>query len=195
MKWSDFTYTDSDFYIPYDENQKAIRGYLLTTLGINLEKIPTIIHEPFYYYKDYRTHKDSLNAQKVSLSDIIGTSHQDYGGMKMIESYMRLKRAPFYISEGYVTRNKYVHTLKKPVHEQKLPIQLSRLDNGKYIVDGNGNHRIILYKIMMLSEIASKYEYANDEDYDLESITFNDIRKKYWLRAMVHSTVYNSKIE
>lgn len=79
--------------------------------------------------------------------------------------------------------------LKKPIHEQELPIILSQLNNGKYIVDGNGNHRVILYKIMMLSEIASKYPYANDENYDLECMTFNDVRKKYWLNAMVHSTV------
>lgn len=78
MKWSDFTYSDSDFYIPYDENQKAIRGYLLTTLGINLEIIPTILHEPFHYYEFNRSCKDTLYPQRVSLSDIIGTTHQDY---------------------------------------------------------------------------------------------------------------------
>ena len=192
LKWSDYTYSDSDFYIPYDENQKAIRGYLLTTLGINLERIPAILHEPFFYYKNNRTYKDTHCAQKVSLSDIVGTTHQDYGDLKIIEAYMRLKRAPYHISEEHVTRNKYFHMLKKPVHNQKLPIKLSRLENGKCIIDGNGNHRIILYKIMMLSEIASKYPYANDDDYDLGCRIFNDIRKKYWLNALIHSTVYSS---
>ncbi len=191
LKWSDFTYSDSDFYIPYDENQRAVRGYLLTTLGINLEKIPTILHEPFHYYEFNRPSKERLYAQKVLLSDIVGTTHQDYGGMTIIEAYMRLKRAYYHIKDGYVTRNKYFRMLKKPVHEQEIPIILSQLNNGKFIVDGNGNHRVILYKIMMLSEIASKYPYANDENYDLECITFNDVRKKYWLNAMVHSTVCN----
>lgn len=193
LKWSDYTYSNSDFYIPYDENQRAIRGYLLTTFGVNLERIPAILHEPFFYFMNSRTCKDTLCAQKVSLSDIVGTTHQDYGDLMIIEAYMRLKRASFHIKDGSVTRNKYWHMLKKPIYQQELPIILSRLDNGKYIVDGNGNHRVILYKIMMLSEIASKYPYSNDDDYDLECIKFHDIRKKYWLNAMIHSTAINSR--
>lgn len=185
MKWSDFTY--SDFYIPYDENQRAIRGFWLTTLEINLEKIPMILHEPFDYYESNQTHKDTLHPQKVLLSEIVGTSYPDYGNMKIIESYMRIKRARYYIEAGRVTRGKYFYMLKKPVYEQAAPVKLSRFEDGKYFVDGNGNHRIILYKMMMLADIAANYPYANDDDYDCSFMGFNDIRKKYWLNAMVHS--------
>jgi hypothetical protein len=187
LKWSDLTYSDSDFYIPYDENQKAIRGFWLTTLRIDLEKIPTIFHEPFRYYESNRTHNDTLKAQKVLLSDIVGTSYSDYGGMEIIESYMRIKRAHIYIKDGCVTRNKYFYMLKKPVCKQDVPVVLSHLENGKYYIDCSGNHRIILYKIMMLAEIAASYPYAGADYYDLNYRGFNDIRKKYWLNAVVRS--------
>ena len=184
MKWSDY---NSDFYIPYDENQRAIRGSWLTTLGINLEKIPMIFHEPFHYYESNGTHKDVLIARKVMLSEIVGTSNSDYGGTKIIESFIRIKRASSYIANGCVTRNKYFYILKKPVYKQINPIILSYLDDGKYFVDGNGNHRIILYKIMMLAEIADVHPYVSAEDYNCSSMVFNNIRKKYWLNAMVRS--------
>lgn len=187
MKWSEFTY--SDFYIPYDENQKAIRGFWLTTMGINLEEIPMIFHEPFYYYESNRTQKDSLKAQKVLLSEIVGTSYSDYGGMEIIESYMRIKRAPSYITDGRVTRNKYFYMLKKPVFAQSAPVILSRLDDGKYFIDCNGNHRIILFKIMMLAEILSALPYVSTNNYNWSYMDFNEIRKKYWLNAMVRSAV------
>ena len=186
LKWSDLTY--SNFDIPFDENQKAIRGFLLTSLGINLEEIPTIFHEPFRYYESIQKNNNTVQTQKVLLSDIEGTSHSDYGGMEIIESYMRIKRANFYITDGRVTRNKYFHMLKKPAYDQVDTVILSRLNNGKYYVDGNGNHRIVLYKIMMLAEIASAYPYACSDDYDFSYWAFSDIRKKYWLNAIVNTT-------
>jgi len=183
LKWSELTY--SNFYIPYDENQKAIRGFLLTTLGINLEEIPFIFNEPFNYYEGNEAHKDKLYVHKVFLNEIVGTSYADYGGMEIIQSYLRIKRADSYIKDGLITPNKYFYMLKKSVNEQDAPIILSRLDNGKYFVDGNGNHRIVLYKIMMLAEIAYNYSYAYDEDYDFSYWPFDDIGKKYWLNAKV----------
>ncbi|NLJ30629.1 MAG: hypothetical protein GX424_03340 [Clostridiales bacterium] len=183
MKWLDLTY--SDFYIPYDENQKVIRGYWLSTLGINLEELPDCFQKPFYYYESSQEQKGTLKSQKVSLSEIVGTSHTDYGGMKIIESYMRLKRAPSYIKDGRVTRSKYFYQLKRPAHEQVAPVTLSRLDNGKYYIDSNGNHRIVFYQLMMLSEISTTYPLANAEDYNLR--TFDNIKKRYWLNAMVKS--------
>jgi len=186
LKWSELTY--SNFYIPYDENQKAIRGFLLTTLGINLEEIPFIFNEPFNYYEGNEAHKDKLYVHKVFLNEIVGTSYADYGGMEIIQSYLRIKRADSYIKDGLITPNKYFYMLKKSVNEQDAPIILSRLDNGKYFVDGNGNHRIVLYKIMMLAEIAKKYPYAYSDDYEFSYWAFNDIGKKYWLNAKVRTT-------
>lgn len=71
----------------------------------------------------------------------------------------------------------------KPTNNQQCPIILSQNCDVKYYVDGNGNHRVILYKIMMLSEIANKYPYACSDDYDLTFEGFEDVQKKYWLNA------------
>ena len=183
MKWSELSYSDEDFYIPYDENQRAVRGFLLTTLGVDLEHLPRILFQPYLLFN--RTEFSEEYAQKVYVSDIIGTSYSDYGGISIIESFIRIKRACHYIQDGCVTRGKYFHMLKKPVNDQPVPIRLSRLDDGRYYVDGNGNHRVVLYKIMMLAEIASTYEWARSDDYDLNYIGFEDITKKYWLNALV----------
>ena len=89
--------------------------------------------------------------------------------MSIIQSFMRIKRGGKYILNGAVTRGKYFYMLKRPVFKQRCPIALSYdEETGKYWVDGNGNHRVIFYKIMMLSEIAEKYEWSRSEDYDLE---------------------------
>ena len=183
MKWSDFTY--DDFYIPYDENQRAIRGFLLTTLGVDLNNIPTILQERFEYIPEDRAEKNLIE-KKVILSDIIGSSYHDYSDMSIIESFMRIKRGDAYIQQGAVTRGKYFHMLKQHCAQQRSPIILSEnKESNYYWVDGNGNHRVVMYKIMMLAEIASKYEWARSESYDISFKGFEDIRRKYWLRAYV----------
>jgi hypothetical protein len=105
--------------------------------------------------------------------------------MEIIFSYMKIKRASMYIQDGRVTKNKYFYMLKKPVNKQNVPVVLSRNSQGSYFVDGNGNHRIILYKIMLLTEIANKNPCVYSEDYDLNYRGFEDIRKKYWINAKV----------
>lgn len=182
MKWSDLTY--NDFYIPYDENKKAIRGFWLTTQNVNLESLPKIVFEPFNYYQKCNN-SNLIISKKVFLTDIVGTSYKDYGDMPIIESYMKIKRACEYISNYEVTRKKYLYMLKKEISKQCCPIILSQNNQGEYFVDGNGNHRIVMYKMMMLTEIAEKYDWACGEDYDLNYKGFNDIRKKYWLNVNV----------
>ena len=144
-----------------------------------------IFRESFNYYESQRAHGDQFEDKKVFLSDIVGTSYSDYGGMEIILSYMKIKRAYMYIQNGQVTRNKYFRMMKLPVYKYEVPIVLSQNDNGNYFVDCSGNHRVILYKIMMLSEIATTYSYACSDDYDLSYMGFEDIRKKYWLNAKV----------
>ena len=56
-------------------------------------------------------------------------------------------------------------------------------------MDGNGNHRILVYKIMLLAEIAQKYPWVYSEDYDLAFKGFDDVTKKYWLYAQVNENV------
>ena len=192
MKWSDMTY--DDFYIPYDENQRAIRGFLLTALGVDLNNIPAIFNEYFAFYESESQKNETFTERKIYLSDIIGTSYQDYGDKSIIQSYMRIKRAPYYITQGKVTRGKYFRMLKIPVDSQSCPIKLSKMGTeDRYWVDGNGNHRIILYKIIMLAEIAEKYEWARSDDYDINYMGFTDIRKKYWLKALVRNNIFGGK--
>ena len=183
MKWSDYSY--DDFYIPYDENQRAIRGFLLTTLKIDLNDIPIVFHE-YFNYIDGSMNRISYSAEKVYLSSIIGSSYKDYSDMRIIDSYMRIKRAAKYIQQGVVTKGKFFYMLKKPCKDQLCPVLLScNSDHSQYWVDGNGNHRIILYKIMMLSEIAEQCKLLFDGRYDPSYMRFDDIAKKYWLNAYV----------
>lgn len=188
MKWSDLSYS-REFYIPFDEFQKVVRGFLLASLNVDLENIPRIFFEPFTYFKSqqYRSDKGftDCNECKIYLSEIVGSSYEDYSNISIIEAFMRIKRAPSYILQGRVTRNKYFSMLKKSVYMQECPIVLTKNHNNQYFVDCNGNHRVIMYKIMMLAEIANKYEWARSDSYNLNYKGFNDIRKKYWLKAFV----------
>lgn len=187
MKWSDMTY--DDFYIPYDENQKVIRGFFLTTLNVDLNHIPPIFNENFSLCESISETSCRFIEKKVPLSSIIGTSYQEYGNKSIIQAYMRIKRAHEYIRQGIVTRGKYFYMLKSDVRCQKIPIILSYNAHGNYYwVDGNGNHRVILYKMMMLAEIAEKYEWARSDGYDINYMGFHDVRKKYWLKALVKMT-------
>ena len=181
MKWSELD--NNNFYECFDENQRAIKGFWLTTLGVNLENLPITFNEHFIYFHSQKSNRKDYKIQKVYLSDIVGTSHKDYGDMEIIKAYIRSKRTSNYIKNGLVTKRKYNTMLKKPIYNQDVPIILSRNKDGKYFVDGNGNHRIILYKIMMLAEIAS--QYSNDSFYFPKKSLAN-IQKKYWIYAYIN---------
>lgn len=181
MKWSELNY--NDFYIPFDENQRAIRGFWLTTQGIDLENLPIIFKEYFKYFE--RLDSIDYENKKVYLNDIIGTSYRDYGDTEIIKAYMKIKRAKNYITDGMVTKLKYSRMLRKDIVEQETPIILAENPDGTYFVDGNGNHRIIFYKMMMLSEIALQYPYAYEQNFNFNRELFKDIKKKYWLNAKV----------
>ena len=183
MKWSDYSY--DGYYIPYDENQRAIRGFLLTTLNIDLNDIPSVFHESFRYF-DRSKNQLSYYAKKVYLRDIVGSSYKDYADMRIIDSYMRIKRAPGYIQQGAVTRGKYFRALKKPCKDQLCPVMLSCDETQSYYwVDGNGNHRIVFYKIMMLAEIAEECKKYYGGTYDPSYMRFDHITEKYWLNAFI----------
>lgn len=185
MKWSELNY--NDFHIPFDENQRAIRGFWLIKQGIDLENLPIIFNEQFRRFE--RLKCNEYEERKVYLKDIIGTSHPDYGDMEIIKSYMRIKRARNYIIDDLVTKTKYNKMLRKAINEQDEPVILSENKDGTYFVDGNGNHRIIFYKMMLLSEIALNYKYAFDEDFNFNRELFKDITKKYWINANIKKTM------
>jgi len=188
LRWSELEYKRKDFYVPFDENQRAIRGFWLTTQGIDLENLPAIFNEPFKYIKNVErngTQTNEYEERKVYLNDIVGTSYDIYGDIDIIECYIKIKRACYYIKDGRVTKNKYFRMLKRQIYTQKLPVLLSINDDGTYYVDGNGNHRVIFYKMMMLSEISLKYPDECSRNYGVNYVGFSDICKKYWLYAKV----------
>lgn len=49
MKWSELKYS-KDYYIPFDENQKVIRGFLLSMLGLDLNHIPAYFNDVWKVY-------------------------------------------------------------------------------------------------------------------------------------------------
>ena len=69
--------------------------------------------------------------------------------------------------------------------EQECPVILSRNLDNTFYVNGNGNHRVLSYKIMMLAEIAQNYKWVYEDDYDMTFNDFDDITKKYWLYAHI----------
>lgn len=183
LKWSELTY--NDFYNPWNENEKAVRGYWLIKQGIDLENLPTIFNDKFIYFEKLQCDNYEFEERKVYLNDIIGTSHRDYGNMEIIKAYMKIKRAKEYIMNDSVTKIKYNKMLKKAVTEQDVPIILSENKDGTYFVDGNGNHRIVFYKMMLFSEIALEYSLARDKNFDFNRELFKDIKQKYWLNAKI----------
>lgn len=183
LQWSKIE--NNNYYIPFDENRKAILGFWLLKQGLDLENIPTIFNEHFFYFEKSKFNNVKLQERKVFLNNIIGTSHKDYGDMEIIKSFIRLKRATSYIINDDVTRIKYSKLLKMPVEKQPIPIYLSQSAKDCYYVDGQGNHRVIFYKMMLLSEIASKYKYVLNQGYAFNKDLFKDICKKYWLNAYI----------
>ena len=98
---------------------------------------------------------------------------------------MRLKRGDKWILQGEVTRGKYFCHLKKSTAQQMTPICVSPAGNGKYFLNSNGNHRTILYKLMMMAEIYEKKHYYISENEYLDYRCFQDVSNKYWLNASV----------
>ena len=171
MKWSALSYGE-EFYIPYTENQRAVRGFLLRTLGIDLENIPRDFFEPCLFYDKENKHFGEYRNKKVHVRDIIGTSYADYAGDTWIIAFLKIKRAHDYIVNGNVTRGKYFRMLKRPVYEQDVPVHLTHTKQG-YFIDSNGNHRITMYKMMYLAELSSQ-----DFSYEPQP-------QRYWLYAKV----------
>ena len=187
MKWSDLGC--GDFYITHDENRKAIKGYWLISQGIDLNCIPPIFQCPVEHIKRTRKEPCRIEEKKVYLHEIIGTAHQDYGNMSIIEAYIRLKRGCGYINHGSVTKRKYSRLLKTPVTEQDVAVILAEHSPNQYFVSRNGNHRVIFYKMMMLAEILRQENNLSDEYYPNMILT-SPLCKKHWITAQVE--IFNS---
>ena len=183
MRWADMS--TGNFYLTFDERQRVIRGFWLTTLNVDLENLPRILFEPFEFKKDNGSKAYKYSPERVQLDDIVGTTYNAYGGIGILDAFLCIPRAPYYISNFRVTRGKYFYMLKKPVYEQHCPIKLLKDRAGHYWVAENGNHRVILYKMMMLAEISEQYAWTREDSYDINLRLHQEIRKKYWLNALV----------
>ena len=181
-KWSEISY--NGVYTHSDESRQAVLGCFLVSLGIDLERLPHNLFEPYDFFPPSLLNTTEYALKKVCVRDIVGTSRREYAeDNQVLFSFMKLKRIKDYILNGQVTRNKYLWMMKQK--EQNCPIILSRNLDNTFYVNGNGNHRVLSYKIMMLAEIAQKYNWVYEEDYDLSFQGFDEIAKKYWLYAHI----------
>jgi hypothetical protein len=177
MRWSEIEY---DFYKTFDENEKVKKGFLLSRLGVDLEDIPDIFFGVIKYCDENQLEVSAGREGRVYLKDVVGSFHSDYSNVEWIQAFQRLKRASHYIEYNFVTLGKYLRELKLPIIKQKCPetpIGFIEKNDGYYIY-GNGNHRVIMYKMMYMAEISK----AN---------TLSDIKKtnnKYWLNAKVYKS-------
>ncbi|MEA4973675.1 MAG: hypothetical protein VB119_10975 [Candidatus Metalachnospira sp.] len=174
MKWSQIE-SDDWVHIPFDENERAVKGSALVSWGMNLEDVPNECFDICIRYDSKGKQFSAYSEERVQLSDIVGSSYDMYSDIPWIVAYQKIKRASTYILQGDTTIGKYKWQLKKPCIEQWNKIELTRTNNGLYI-DGNGNHRVIIYKMMMFSELSSK-RYTE----------LSAICKQYWLKAMVRN--------
>lgn len=179
MKWSELSPSD-ECYGPYTENQKVVRGFLLHSLGVDLEDIPDIFFEPCVFYNGDGKVFSEYQRKKVHVKDIVGTSHSVYAGNSWIDAFMKSHKAYDHIMQSHVTKGKYFFLLKKYIDSQTPPIKLTETAHGYYI-DGNGNHRVIMYKLMYYTELTSNCIYHRKAN-------------QYWLYADIRQELYNKLV-
>lgn len=183
MKWSEIN-CGTWRHSPYDENEQTVRGSLLVSFGVDLEEVPDIFFEECKYYnKKGRTYNE-YNLEKVFVEKIIGSSYDMYSNIPWIETFQKIKRANDYILSGCVTKKIYLKQMKKPPICEFDAIKLSKNEKS-YFVDGNGNNRVTLYKMMYYSEISKYGEVQNDWSIKGRKTTNNN----YWLYALVRTEI------
>ena len=169
MTFNEMVFSEQDTDAISIDDQKRIKKLFLESLGVATSAIPDAFFEPCIYYdKKGKTFSESKQ-MKVSLNMIKGSSYDIYAQKTWIETFAMLKRASRYIKNGDVTKKKYFTGLKKTIKNKHLAIRLIKAKDGFYYVDGNGNHRVTLYKMMYYSDITNGLDCSND----------------YWLYAMV----------
>lgn len=187
--WKDINY--SNYYKDLTENRKTILGYALVTQGIDLSQLPNSFFSSFKYFESQKSNKCDMKLEKVHIVDILGTSYKDYSSDEgIIYSFMKLKRIEDYVKHNQFTYLKLSRLLKSSPAHPSLYVQLTKNKDGKYFVDGQGNHRVIMYKMLMLCEIHKlKYDYENlSELMSSEKNRYIPKElKKYWIYALVRN--------
>lgn len=153
MKWSDITCPDRT-YGPFNENEKAVRGFFLHSIGVDLENIPDELFEPCLLLNHKPKNVTAEYEAKIHISNIVGTTHSCYGGKTWVDALLQQHKALHHITQGHVTKNKYFHMLKQHVSNPHSSVHLIKTKDGSYYINKNGNHRITFYKLMYLADIA-----------------------------------------
>jgi hypothetical protein len=178
MKWSEIEY-QSDHR--FDENEKAVKGFFLFTIGIDLENIPGVFWNPAKYLDEHGLELGSAQQERVLIRDVIGSCYDTYSNTSWIQVFQRLKRASYYIRSQRCTPAVYKKQLKLPVADQwsgDCPISFIRLADGHYTYH-NGNHRVTLYKMMYFAELSHAETDAEKRRID----------RQYYVNAIVYQPI------
>lgn len=161
-------------HLAMDENKYVCRGYILRALGFDLENLPEALLEPCLYVESPKREEMYPIYRKVHVRDIVGTSYEDYGGDSWLAAYLKVKRLDYYIENGCLTKGKYMRLMKQfDLKHDRLMVHLSLTSEG-LVVDGNGNHRVSVYKMMYLADILNGDRNAAEKAHRL-----------YWLHAKI----------
>lgn len=86
----------------------------------------------------------------VNLDQVVGTLHQDYEGKSWLRIYSYLKRNSALMTA--LTNPKYYDSLSLD-KQYENPISFIQVDDKYYFVDGDGNHRTTMCKLLGKSHI------------------------------------------
>lgn len=155
MKWSEVD-CPKRVYGPLDENEKAVRGFFLRSIGIDLENIPESLFENCVFLDTKNLDLTAEYEAKVHVQDIVGTKHTCYGGGSWLDAFLEEHRAVAHILQGHVTKGKYFRMLKQHIDDPYMCVHLIKTKDGKYYISKNGNHRVTFYKLMYFADLENE---------------------------------------
>lgn len=147
---------ESEFYIYKNTHENSFyKAEFLKYIGIDLYNIPKSMCKIFKGFDEFLVKyiENVGEYEEICIKDVVGTTHDAYKYMPLIEANKALKRNGSYCK-------RFVSRASIPCQIQLKRI-ISRVDNknlrliklgSEYYIDG-GNHRLITYKIMYLAEM------------------------------------------
>ena len=181
MKWEEIfnNFTNHSYS---HEKEKTIRGFwLCTELDLDLENLPIeLTFQPCLYYESNgKKWEEDYCLQKIHVRDIAGTTYKEYSGGTWLDAYCQLHRADYYIEKNLATYNKYFCQLKKKQYSFNWYIRLTKTKDGYYYIDGNGNHRVTMYKLLYFANEYHRkmrsYDVYNPESFWLYAYVRNEL--------------------
>jgi hypothetical protein len=201
MIWKDYN-PKGIFYNVCDDNLKAVCGFFLHTVcGVDLTSVPVILTMEHKLFEHCNIkHSGSIiqgaspeyKLKKIPLVKVVGTSVHAYAG-SLLEAFLNLQHIDNYIISSIKSPKQFIKDIRNP--SQSDYVILYPNSDKTYFINGNGNHRIICYKLIMLSEIAKKISTGNCWNHHecvsefskrlINGDIFIDITKKYWIYAQI----------